>query len=174
MPGVSSGRTNSLSLNMKSNVSSGSGTYAAPVWREISRVSDVNRTQSRATSEVNIRAFDQTLIVLGNTSISITATYFKVAGVTNDEIFNAIEKAFDEGLTIDLLMAEVGIDPAGTGGAPAGSVLAYRGPFVVSQLDKSEPIGEAETYSLTFSITDATQDDGVTPFKWGRFAITNP
>lgn len=149
MAGVSPGRINSLNFNTL-----GLAGFANPNWVEIDRVSDVDRTGSKASSEVNIRASDTTISVYGNKSREISFTYYKKKGV--DDVFTVLSDSFENDTVLDIAMME---DAMTATPKPIGK----RGPFIVSELNKSEPIDGAETYEVKMMFADAEQAAG-TPF----------
>ena len=154
MPGVQAGRKNKLYYNNKANTASaGAGTHGTPVWALIDRVGDVNRTGSKNTTEVNMRASETTIVVYGNKTREITFTYYKRAGV--DAVFNVLEDSFENDRPLDIAMMEGPIATSGTQGV--------RGPYTVSQLDKSEPIDGVDTYDVTMQFADDEISTGV-PF----------
>lgn len=152
--GVLAGRRNKLYYNNRADTASaGAGTFASPVWVEISRVGDVARTGAKNQTEVNMRASETTIVVYGNKSREITFTYYKRFGV--DPVFNVLETSFENDTVLDIAMMEGPVATVGTQGV--------RGPFTVAQLDKSEPIDGVDTYDVTMQFADTESAPG-TPF----------
>lgn len=166
MPGVSPGRINSLNYNTAFDAKAADPAtgYAAPVWVEIDRVSDVDRTGSKQSSEVNIRASDTTIYVYGNKSREITFTYYKQKGT--DPVFADLEDSFEHDTVLDIMMAE---DDA-TGADRLVGAVGKRGPFAVAELNKSEPIDGVETYEVKLNFADAERGIGV-PFLFQDFDV---
>ncbi len=156
MPGVQPGRKNKLYYN--------SATYASPTWVEIARVGDVNRTGTKASTEVNMRASDTTIVVYGNKSREITFTYYKIKGSgTADPVFTKLSDSYENDTVLDIAMMEGPIATVGQFGV--------RGPFVVSQLDKAEPIDGVDTYDVTLQFADAEISAG-NPFLFNPAFVT--
>jgi hypothetical protein len=150
--GVSSGKDNKLYVNSTAdNVLGGSGTYASPDWVIIDRIGDLDRSGSKATTEVDMRASDTTITIYGNKSREITFTYYKRKG-SGDTIFNTLLDSFENNTCLDIAMAEADIATSGT--------VYDRGPFIVAEMEKTEPIGGVESYDVTLNFADAEQVAG--------------
>ncbi len=157
--GVDHGRDAKLYYNdTPDSASAGAGTYAVPVYVEIDRIGDLDRAGQKATTEINIRASKTTLTVFGNKSREITFTYYKKKGA-NDAVYNVLLDSFENNTCLDITMAEDNIAASGT--------VYDRGPFIVSQLEKTEPIEGAQSYAVTMSVADAEQPGNPgTPFLY--------
>lgn len=159
MAGVQAGRDNKLYYNdTAATASGGAGNYTTPVWVLIDRVGDVNRAGTKSTTEVDMRASETTIVVYGNKSREITFTYYKRVGTT-DSVFDVLEDSFENNTVLDIAMMEGAIATSGTQGV--------RGPFIVSQMDKSEPIAGVDAFECSMQFADAEQDDSPgTPFLY--------
>lgn len=154
MPGpnvVQAGRSNFLYYN--SAYTSGTGTgYGTPTWVEISRIGDLDRTMTKNATEVDMRASPTTITVFGNKTRELSFTYYKKQGTT-DAVFNALRDSYETDNILDLKIQE---EATGTVGS-----IYDRGPFIVSEMTKAEPISGVESYDFKLKVCDAEQTAGV-------------
>jgi hypothetical protein len=156
--GVNAGRDAKLYYNDRPETDSGgAGTYDTPVWVLIDRVGDVDRAGSKATTEVDMRASETTIVVYGNKSREITFTYYKRKGST-DAVYDVLLDSFENNTVLDIAMAEDNIATSGT--------VYDRGPFIVAEMSKSEPIAGVESYDVTMNFADTETDTPGTPFLY--------
>jgi hypothetical protein len=146
---VQAGRDKKLYYNSAS-------TYASPTYVLIDRVGDVNRSGQKATTDVDMRASENTITVYGNMKREITFTYYKKKGA-NDTVFNKLLDSYENNTVLDIVMADGPIATAGT--------VYDRGPFIVSQMELSEPIAGVDSYAVTMNFADAERSAGV-PFLY--------
>lgn len=129
------GRTCSINYN--------SATYGSPTWVVIGRASSPSRTRGRPTSRKTYRSATTSKNVTGLIDNEITFQY--VQGPDNsaagDTVYAALLASLVSGTVLDIAMLD---RPAATTGA-----TGIRGPFVVSQLDKSEDDEDAVVFDVT-------------------------
>lgn len=153
--GVNAGRDNKLYINATPEELG--VTMAAANFDLVDRVSDVDRAGSKATTEVDMRASETTIVVYGNKSREITFTYYKRRGAS-DAVYNALLDSFENNTVLDTIMAEGLLTVAGT--------VYDRGPFVVAEMSKSEPISGVEAYEVTMNFADAVIAATTNPFLY--------
>ncbi len=128
-----------IRLGMEAKVYRNTGTWAVPVWVEITNVRDVTLNLESGEADVTTRA---------NSGWRATAATLKEASVefemvwdTADAGFTAIKDAFFNGTNIDLAVMDGDITVAGTQG--------LRAEFSITAFSRSEPLEEAITVSVT-------------------------
>lgn len=143
---VKAGRSNFLHYNSGYNgmVDPPTG-YAAPTWVVINRIGDLDRSNSKASTEVDMRASETTIMVFGNKTRGVTFTYYKKQGAS-DTVFNKLLASYEDDIILDIRIGET---------APGDEGIYDRGPFVVSEFTKSEPIAGVDTYNITLAVVDA-------------------
>jgi len=149
--GVKAGRTNFLHYN-SAYVPSPLAGYASPTWVVIDRIGDLDRNNTKQSTEVDMRASPTTIVVYGNKNREITFTYYKRQGST-DTVFNKLLDSFENDTVMDIRIGET--DSAVVGG------VYDRGPFTVAEMTKSEPIAGVDTYEVKMNVADAEQTVGV-------------
>lgn len=153
--GVKSGRSNFLHYN-SAYVADPVAGYATPTWVVIDRIGDLDRNNTKQSTEVDMRASPTTIVVYGNKNREISFTYYKRQGAT-DTVFNKLLASFEDDLPMDIRIGET--DTAVTGG------LYDRGPFTVSEMTKSEPIAGVDTYEIKMNVADA-ESAASTPYLY--------
>jgi hypothetical protein len=125
------------------------GSYGTPTWTELGRASSPSRSQSRPTSRKTYREATTSKNVTGLLDYGISFQYVaKDAGVS-DTVLTAILASLRSGTTMDIAMLD---DDAGTSGA-----TGIRGPFVVSECNRSEDDEDAVVYDVTLvEVEDST------------------
>lgn len=118
-----------------------SGTYASPTWVHLGRISDVNRTQSRSTSDRMYRSAENKKKVTGYKEHSFTFKYHVKKAGTTDTVLDKLQDSFDNDTVIDVCFMNGKFD---TGTTRTG----VRGPVVVSKFDISEADEEGVTYDV--------------------------
>lgn len=162
--GVKSGRSNFLYYNTGASEPPGG---AAPTWAVIDRIGDLDRANSKSSTEVDMRASPTTIVVYGNKSREVTFTYYKREGAT-DAVFNALQDSYENDTVLDVAISEGDLS-----GTPAAGIYYDRGPFIVAEMTKSEPIAGVDAYDITLNVADATYDDGTTPFLYLPGQVTS-
>lgn len=117
------------------------GTYGTPTWTVIGRVSSPSRTQGRPTSRRTYRGASTSKNVTGLMDYEISGQYVPKNKGQADTVFDALLDSFQNDTVLDIAMLD---DAAATSGA-----TGIRGPFVVSQLDRSEDDEDAVVYDFT-------------------------
>lgn len=118
-----------------------SGTYASPTWIHLARISDVNRPQSRSTSDRMYRGAVNKKKVTGYKEHSFTFKYHVKKAGTTDTVLDKLQDSFDNDTVIDICFMNGRFD---TGTTRTG----VRGPVVVSKFDISEADEEGVTYDV--------------------------
>jgi len=118
-----------------------SGTYASPTWVHLARISDVNRPQSRSTSDRMYRGAANKKKVTGYKEHSFTFKYHVKKAGTTDTVLDKLQDSFDNDTVIDVCFMNGKFD---TGTTRTG----VRGPVVVSKFDISEADEEGVTYDV--------------------------
>lgn len=127
------GRTCTLNYN--------SATYAAPTWVHIGRASSPSRTQGRPTSRKTYRSATTSKNVTGLLDYEISGQYVQGAAGAADTVLDELIDSLENDTVLDICMLN---GPAATSGN-----TGIRGPYVVSQLDKSEDDEDAVVYDFT-------------------------
>lgn len=117
------------------------GTFGSPTWVAIGRASSPSRTQGRPTSRKTYREANSSKNVTGLLDFEISGQYVQKNAGTADTVFDALEDSLLNDTVMDICMLD---GPAATTGS-----TGIRGPFVVSQLDKSEDDEDAVVYDVT-------------------------
>lgn len=130
---MQAGRTCTLNYN--------TGTYGSPTWVHIGRVSSPSRTQGRPTSRKTYREANNSKNVTGLIDNEISGQYVQKNAGQADTILDALEDSLLNDTVLDIAMLD---GPAATTGS-----TGIRGPFVVSQLDKSEDDEDAVVFDFT-------------------------
>ena len=118
-----------------------SATYASPTWVHLARISDVNRTQSRSSSDRMYRGAKNKKKVTGYKEHSFTFKYHVKKAGTTDTVLDKLQDSFDNDTVIDICFMNGRFD---TGTTRTG----VRGPVVVSKFDISEADEEGVTYDV--------------------------
>jgi hypothetical protein len=118
-----------------------SGTYASPTWIHLARISDVNRPQSRSTSDRMYRGAVNKKKVTGYKEHSFTFKYHVKKAGTADTVLDKLQDSFDNDTVLDVCFMNGKFD---TGTTRTG----VRGPVVVSKFDISEADEEGVTYDV--------------------------
>ena len=118
-----------------------SGTYASPTWVHLGRISDVNRTQSRSTSDRMYRSAENKKKVTGYKEFGFTFKYHVKKAGSADTVLDDLQDSFDNDTVLDVCFMNGKFD---TGTTRTG----VRGPVVVSKFDISEADEEGVTYDV--------------------------
>lgn len=118
-----------------------SATYASPTWVHIGRISDVNRPQSRSTSDRMYRSANNKKKVTGYKEHSFTFKYHVKKAGSADTVLDKLQDSYDNGTTIDVCFMNGKFD---TGTTRTG----LRGPVQVTKLDLAEPDEEGVYYDV--------------------------
>ena len=145
---VKAGRSNFLYYN------SAFPTFSPAVWVVIDRIGDLNRNNTKQSTDVDMRASPTTIKVFGNKSRQLTFTLYKKSG-NADTVYNKLLDSYENDSILDILISEVA-QPT----AVAGDIYD-RGPFTVGEMTKAEPIAGVDAFNLTLDVVDAEKSVGV-------------
>jgi hypothetical protein len=141
--GVNAGRDNKLYINSRPDLPlGGSGSYNSPSWHEVIRIGDVDVSDGKQAIEIDIRESENTISQFASRNREVTFTYYKQKGA-EDLAFNTLLASFEDGLALDIALAE--------GNILVPATYNVRAPFVVQQMEKGEPIEGVEIYDLTLN-----------------------
>ena len=140
---MQAGRTCTINYN--------SPTYATPTWVAIARASSPSRSQGRPTSRKTYREATTSKNVTGLLDFEISFQYVQKgdAATGSDTVLDALLDSLINDTELDIAMLD---GPAGTTGS-----TGIRGPFTVSQCDKSEDDEDAVVYDVT--LVEIESDD---------------
>lgn len=127
------------------------GTFLAPVWLECKKIADVDIEDGSATSDHDTRESGNTKTVVGNSKFGIKFEYSVMRGVV-DPVLAKIKDSRRAGDILDTLALD---GPVGAGGE------GIRGPFLVTSMNKKEPVNDQETYSIELAEGYDYDDAGV-------------
>jgi hypothetical protein len=154
---MSAGRTRAAYIN--------TGTFTTPVWVMMSRISDVQRTQSRATSDRKYRGARNVKTITGYMKYGFTFKYHvKAVRLTTDTVLGLLEGSCLNETTLDVCFVNQRIvqTPA------TGNAVGVRGPVTCTKCDISESDEEGVTYDIELMEVDDEQPAG-TLFEIGAF-----
>lgn len=146
---MQAGRTNSLNYN--------TGTYGVPTWTAIGRASSPSRSEARPTSRKTYREATTSKNVTGLLDNGITFQYVAADAGVSDTVATALLASLRSGTIMDIAMLD---DDAGTTGA-----TGIRGPFVVSEMNRSEDDEDAVVWDVTLvEVEDSTNSAEVAAY----------
>lgn len=128
-----------------------SATYGTPTWVAIGRASSPSRSQGRPTSRKTYREATTSKNITGLLDYEISFQYIQKddAATGTDSVLAALLASLVSETALDIAMLD---GPAATTGS-----TGIRGPFVVSQMDKSEDDEDAVMYDVT--LVEIESDD---------------
>lgn len=132
--------TNSAPIGRDQYMYINTGTYGTPTWALVKRCGDVELGLEKATSEVDTREGPSTKTVVGNRKVSLSFDYFLRKGGTADAVFAAYEDSFYNDTPVECALMNGPIATVGSKG--------IRGPFVVTNLTRGEPVNENVRHSI--------------------------
>ncbi len=150
---MSAGRTRAAYVN--------TGTFSTPVWVHISRISGVQRPQSRGTSDRKYRGAKSVKTVTGYLKYGFTFKYHvKSAKLAADTVIALFQASLDSETVLDVCFLNQRIvQPTGT--FPSGAnAIGVRGPVVVTKFDISEEDEEGVTYDTELNEVEDEQPSG--------------
>lgn len=137
---MQAGRLNTLNLN--------TATFASPTWVAAGRASSPSFTHGRPTSRKTFRSAATSKNVTGLRDFQISGSYIAAAAGVTDAVLDDL---------MDSLINDTVLDVAVLDGPASSGAKGFRGPFVVSQLDKSEDDEDASSYEFTLvEVEDST------------------
>lgn len=156
---MSAGRLRALYVNTSSPYS-----FSTPVWTHVGRISDVQRTRSRATSDRKYRSAQNGKKVLGYKEYGFSFKYHvKRAGLA-DTMLDRFEASFQNETIMDVCFMN-GLFASGT------TRVGERGPVVVSKCDIIENDEEGVTYDVELVEVEDEQPAG-TLFEFSALSVT--
>lgn len=125
------------------------GTYATPVWAQMSRITDVQRPKSRSTNDRKYRGASTVKTVTGYIKYGWTFKYeIKAPNASADAVLALLNDSMDNGTTLDVLFLNQRISQP-TGSFPSGATAkGVRAPVVVTKLDEVESDEEGCTHDV--------------------------
>lgn len=138
------------------------GSYSAPTWTLVKRCGDVEIGLEKASSEVDTRESGNTKTVVGNRKVSLSFDYFLRQGATSDTIFDKFETSYYEDSMIDVALMTAAIATPGSKG--------IRGPFVVTNFTRGEPINENVRHSIELQECFSYESDTIT--NAGKYTVS--
>jgi hypothetical protein len=147
------------------------GTYSTPVWVHISRISGVQRSQSRATSDRKYRGSKTVKTITGYLQYGFTFKYHvKSPKLATDTTSALLQASLESETVLDVcFLNQRIIQTAGT--FPTGAnAVGVRGPVVVSKFDISEEDEEGVTFDVELKEVEDEQPSG-TDFSMGAISI---
>ena len=135
----------SIKLGMNGKLYRNTGTYEAPAWEEIANAKDV--TLSLETGEADVTTRANNGWKASKATLKDGSVEFEMVWDTEDEGFSAIQAAFFANTSIELAVMDGDIETEGAQG--------LRATFSVTKFDRSEPLEEAMTVSVSVKPTYA-------------------
>lgn len=157
---MSSGRTCKAYVNI-------GGTYAAPTWIEMARISNVSRPRSRGTSDRMYRGAKNKKKVTGYLENGFSFTYVPAkagsTGETADTVITALEGSLLNETILDVYFADA---------AATGVSKGIRGPVQVSKFDRKEDDEDSVTYDVELVEVEEYATVGGALIEAAAFATT--
>ncbi len=135
----------SVKLGMNGKLYRNTGTYAAPVWAEITNVKDV--TLSLETGEADVTTRANNGWKASKATLKTASVEFDMVWDPDDEGFAAMRTAFFENTPVELFVADADQDLEAAEG--------LRATMSVIKFDRKEPLEEAMTVSVSVKPTYA-------------------
>lgn len=156
---MSAGRLRALYVNTSSPYS-----FGTPIWTHVSRISDVQRTRSRATSDRAYRGAQNKKKVTGYKEYGFSFKYHVKKAGAADTMLDRLEASFLNETVMDVCFMN-GLFASGT------TRTGERGPVVVSKCDIIETDEEGVTYDIELVEVEDEQPAG-TLFEFSAFSVT--
>ena len=134
-----------IRLGMQGKLYRNTGTYAVPVWSELSNVKDVTLNLETGDADVTTRnngGWKASIATLKEASIE-----FELVWDTSDAGFTAIQNAFFTNGSVELAVMDGDIATAGSQG--------LRATMIIMNFSREEPLEEAMKASVTCKPTYA-------------------
>ncbi|MGN6543779.1 MAG: hypothetical protein ACTHK7_01935 [Aureliella sp.] len=139
------------------------GTYALPTWSLIERIGDVTLGAEKSTSDLAIRETPNDKSSFGGLKFPISFTYYK-RNLVEDVVFTALQDSFLNNTPLDIAAVDQAIATVGAAG--------FRGPYVVSKFERSEPVNDSISYSV--ELLECEDVDGTTPLYMKAYTTSGP
>ncbi len=139
------------------------GTRAAPVWLRLARVGDVTIGGDKNSESFSSRESPTEKATFGTIKVPISFTYYRRQRFT-DAVFNLLSRSHLENLELDIAAMDRPIAESGA--------VGIRGTYIVSKLERGEPINGTVNYSVELLESDSVDpDDNVTPISTSAYSI---
>jgi len=139
-------------LGLDAKVYRNTGTYGSPTWTEWSFIKETTLSLSKGEADATTRAnggWKATIGTLKDGSLEITAIHD-----TSDAQYLAAYQAFYQDTVSDLAVVDGPIATVGTRG--------LRASFMVTALDRGDPLEDVKTTTMTLKPTYSSND----PAEW--------
>jgi hypothetical protein len=130
-------------LGLEAKLFRNTGTYATPVWNEITNVKDLTLTLEKGEADTSTRAAAGWKTSRG--TLKEATVEFDMVWDTLDDDFAAIRDSFLNGTLVDLAVLDGGSAVVGSQG--------FRSPCEVLKFTRNEQLTEAITVSVTLKPT---------------------
>ena len=128
------------------------GTFASPAWTMVSRMTNVQRPQGKATSDRMFRGAKNKKKVSGYVEYGFTFTYQVKKANLADTVYDAFLDSFNNDTVLDMCFLNQTIDqPVGTS---AGNAVGVRGPLECTKFDIKEEDEDGVTVDIELSEVD--------------------
>ena len=119
-----------------------SGTYAVPVWNEISNATDVTINVAKGEADVTRRGSGGWKEMIG--TLKEGSITFEMIHIPHSTGYSTLQKAFDKGTTVEI---------AAMDGAVTSTSQGYRMTVSVTDFSLTQPLTEAQKTSVTLKPT---------------------
>jgi len=127
-------------------------TYASPAWSELTRITNVQRPQSKATSDRMFRGAKNKKKVSGYKEFGFTFTYQVKKANLADTLYDTLYDSFLNDTVLDAAFLNQRIaQPVGT---TAGNAVGVRGPVECTKFDIKEEDEDGVTIDIELSEVD--------------------
>lgn len=132
-------------LGLDAKLYRNTGTYASPTWNEITNIKDVTLNLTKGEANVSIRGSS---FRLRKGTLKDASIDFNLLWDTDDEDFTAIQEAFFDGTTIEILAVDQAYNTVGSQG--------LRATVEVFTFTRNENLEEALNVDVSLKPTYAT------------------
>lgn len=148
-----------MQVGRKCSMNVNTGTYGTPIWSALGRISSPKINLGRPTSRKTYRESRNSKNVTGMLDVGFTFTYIVKGTGVADTILDML---------YDSLYNDTVLDMAALDKTSATGAKGIRGPFLVSQLNKTEDDEDAVSYECTVV---ECEDDVNAGFKADAFTV---
>lgn len=139
------------------------GTRAAPVWLRLARVGDVTIGGEKNSAAFSSRESPTEKNTFGTLKIPLSLTYYRRQRFV-DAVYNLLSDSHLNNTELDICAMDRPIAESGS--------LGIRGTYIVSKLERGEPINDTVSYSVELLESDSVDpDDNVTPISTSAYSI---
>jgi len=128
-----------LKLGMDAKLYWNDGSYAVPDWTEITNAKDVTLANTKGEADVTTRANDGWRATVG--TLKEASVEWSMIWDTADENFSAIQDAYFNDTSIELLVLDGDVDTVGSEG--------LRATMSITAFTRNEPLEDAITVNVT-------------------------